>query len=93
MEIVFKMQCKCNVCSLQRMLEMTLLEVVDFSSEALKDAVGYKTPGPGCSSSFQMSQFISSSFGREIGAGSGCASGLSGDCVSIHIAALFILCL
>lgn len=29
------------------MLERTLLEVVDLSSEALKDAVGYKTLGPG----------------------------------------------
>lgn len=29
------------------MLERTLLEVVDLSSEALKDAFGYKTLGPG----------------------------------------------
>lgn len=87
------MKCKYNVCSLQRMLERTLLEVVGLSSEALKDAVGYKTPGPGCSSWFQMSEFILSSFGRERDAGSGCASGLSRDCVSIHTAALFILCL
>lgn len=66
MEIIFKMQCKCNVCSLQRTLEVTLLEAVDFSSEALEDAVGYKTLGAGGSSSFQMSEFTSSSFGGEM---------------------------